>query len=172
MASAPRRTEGKRERETMEAPRVAPGDYWVQVGAFRDGRNAERVAAPLREAKLPVRVERVTRGAVGASRHEVLVTGATVEAVTEALRGAGTARAVPGGVVVQPPLDLKDAVALSRRLASEGLSVRIRQVRAAEGSTFHIVRVGPFPSRSGAEAARKDIVATGIGGFVAQGPAR
>jgi cell division septation protein DedD len=49
------------------APKSAPkapagaGNYWVQVGAFKEGRNAEGLARKLRAEGFPVQVSRVAR---------------------------------------------------------------------------------------------------------------
>jgi cell division septation protein DedD len=153
------------------------GSYWVQVGLFQNAANAERLAQDLRTDRFSVEVAQVTRdgAAPAVSRHEVLVTGSSVDAVTAALKGSGTAQAVTGGVVVRPALDLKDAVTLSRRLASEGLEVRIRRAGAAStsgGATIHVVRVGGYATSAEAQAGKKQLAAKGVGGFVTQGPAK
>jgi len=83
------------------AAAAGKGDYWVQVGAFGDAKNAERLAAKLRDAKMPVEVTRADRS-----------------------------------------------------------------------TTPHVVRAGAYPTRAEAEAALKELRATGVTGFVAQGAAR
>jgi hypothetical protein len=98
------------------------GDYWVQVGAFQREDNAEALVRSVREktqmpARITSRSARAAAPAVTPVRHEVFVSGAQVTAVNAALRGRGSAHAVRGGVAVQPPLELKEAVALSRRLS-------------------------------------------------------
>ena len=153
------------------------GSYWVQVGLFENAGNAERLAQDLRADRFSVQVAEVNRGgaATAVSRHEVFVTGSSVDAVTASLKGSGTAQAVTGGVVVRPALDLKDAVTLSRRLASEGLEVRIRRAAAAPasaGATVHLVRVGGYATPAEAQAGKKQLAAKGIGGFVTQGTAK
>jgi len=150
------------------------GSYWVQVGLFQNAANAERLAQDLRTDRYSVEVVQVARdgAAPAVSRHEVLVTGSSVDAVTAALKGSGTAQAVTGGVVVRPALDLKDAVTLSRRLASEGLEVRIRRSAAAStsgGATVHLVRVGGYATPAEAQAGKKQLAAKGVSGFVIQG---
>ena len=149
------------------------GDYWVQVGLFASSDNAERLAKELRAERFAVEVAQMTRGgaAPAVSRHEVIVDGATVEAVNAALKGTGTAEAAAGGVVVRPAMDLKDAVTLSRRLAADGLQVRIRRVGEASGagSTVYLVRVGGYPTRDAAAAGKRELAAKGVGGFVTQG---
>ena len=153
------------------------GSYWVQVGLFQNAANAERLAQDLRTDRFSVEVAQVTRdgAASAASRHEVFVTGSSVEAVTAALKGSGSAHAVTGGVVVRPALDLKDAVTLSRRLASEGLEVRIRRAAGGAtsgGATVHVVRVGGYATADEAQAGKKQLAAKGVGGFVTQGAAK
>ena len=160
-------------------PTTAGGDYWVQVGLFANGDNAERLAKELRDERFSVEVAQTTKGGASATaptkQHEVVVSGATVEAVTAALKGSGTAEAAGDVVVVRPAMDLKDAVALSRRLAGEGLEVRIRRIAAAptgDGTMVYLVRVGAYPTREAAAAGRRELAAKGVGGFVTQGPAK
>jgi cell division septation protein DedD len=154
-------------------PTTATGDYWVQVGLFANSDNAERLAKELREEHFAVEIAQTTRGNASAStpvsQHEVVVTGSSVDAVTAALKGTGTAEGVADGVVVRPPRDLKDAVALSRRLAGEGLKVRIRRVTTtAAGGTLYLVRVGGYSTRDAAAAGKRELAAKGVGGFVTQ----
>ena len=150
------------------------GGYWVQVGLFQNAGNAERLAQELRARRFPVEVAQVTRGGAttAVSRHEVFVTGSSVDAVTASLKGSGTAQGVTGGVVVRPDLELKDAVTLSRRLAAEGLEVRIRRAGSAPasgGTTIHLVRVGGYATPAEAQSGKKELAAKGIVGFVTQG---
>ncbi|HKZ06714.1 MAG TPA: SPOR domain-containing protein [Methylomirabilota bacterium] len=151
------------------------GDYWIQVGLFARSDNAERLAKELREERFAVEIAQTTRGDSSApvSQHEVLVTGSTVEAVTAALKGTGTAEATGAGVVVRPAMDLKDAVTLSRRLAGEGLQVRIRRVTTSTGGgTLYLVRVGGYPTRDAATAGKRELASKGVTGFLTQGPVK
>jgi cell division protein FtsN len=77
------------------------GSYWVQVGAFKESRNAEGLAKTLRSAGFAVQVSTVTREA-----------------------------------------------------------------------PMHVVRVGGYPDRSKASAAREELQGKGHAGFVTQGPAK
>ena len=172
-------TEAKAGGASPTAPKAAApappaqGEYWIQVGAFQDRRNAERLAQEIRAERLPVQLAAVTRnGGDNASRHELLVTGSTVDAVNGLLRGRHSAEAVPGGVLIRPALSLREAVELSKRLAAERLTVKIRRAAMGGGSTYHVVRVGAFPDRARALEARADLAAKGHAGFVTQGPAR
>ncbi|MGH7416534.1 MAG: SPOR domain-containing protein, partial [Candidatus Rokuibacteriota bacterium] len=82
-------------------PAAASGGYWVQVGAFKESRNAEGLAKTLRSEGFAVQVSTVTRE--------------------------------------QP---------------------------------MHVVRVGGYPDRSKASAAREELQGKGHAGFVTQGPAK
>jgi len=159
-------------REASRPAAAAAGSYWVQVGAFQDARNAERLAVSLRSRKLQVQVAQVTRVQSAAARHEVVVSGASVEAVSAALGGSGTAQQTGAVVVVRPPLELREAVALSRRLAGDGLSVKIRRAGDGAPATYHIVRVGGYPSRAAAEAGRREVEGHGLATFITQGAPR
>ncbi len=97
-AKAPERTGALApSKSNPKAP--AAGNYWVQVGAFKEGRNAEGLAKTLRAEGFAVQVTQVTRDA---------------------------------------PL--------------------------------HVVRVGGYPDRSRAAAAREDLQGKGHTGFVTSGP--
>ncbi len=144
----------------------------MQVGAFQAVSNARRLSESLKAQGLPVQVAQVNRGATGTTRHEVVVSGASVETVSAALRGSGTAQQSGSLVAVRPALELRDAVALSRRLAGEGLAVRIRRVGGESTTTYHVVRVGGYPSRAAAEASRKEVQSRGLTAFITQGPPR
>ena len=157
------------------APAGRAGDFWVQVGAFQREDNAEALARSVREktkmsARITSRSARADAPAVTSVRHEVFVSGAQVPAVNAALRGNGSAHPVRGGVAVQPPLELKEAVALSRRLSGEGMTVKIRRVggeaATAVPAVAYVVRVGGFSTRTQAEAAKRELASKGVTGFV------
>lgn len=164
-----------RKSATAPAPRPAAaaekgGDFWVQVGVFQDERNAERLAKTLRAKHLPAHVTKLTREATApTTRHEVFVTGANPQVVNAALRGNGSALPVRGGVAVQPSLELKEAVALSRKLSGEGLNVQIRRVggdAAPAAGVRHLVRVGGYATRGEAQAVRNQLKRDGVSAFV------
>ena len=99
-AKAPERTAATTAgKSSATAP--AAGSYWVQVGAFKESRNAEGLAKALRSEGFGVQVSTVTRE--------------------------------------QP---------------------------------MHVVRVGGYPDRSKASAAREELQGKGHAGFVTQGPAK
>jgi cytoskeletal protein RodZ len=98
-AKPPERTAAATPGKNATKPAAAAGSYWVQVGAFKESRNAEGLARKLRAEGFPVQVSQVTRDA---------------------------------------PL--------------------------------HVVRVGGYPNRSRATAAREELQGKGQTGFVTSGP--
>jgi len=179
-APAPKIAEKPAEKpaEPAAKPAAAPskGDYWVQVGAFSDAKNASRLAARLKDQKYAVQQATVTRGTGGGtSGNEIFVAGAKQRDVYDKVKAKGLrVDAVQGGAVVRPALPLKDAVALSKELADAGMDVKIRRVGGGGGekATFHLVRVGGFADRKEAEAAQKELGGTGVPGFVVKGAPR
>lgn len=159
-------------------PATAPskGDYWVQVGAFSEAKNASRLAARLKDQKYSVQQAAVTRGSGGGSSgNEIFVAGAKQKDVFDKVKDKGYhVDAVKGGAVVRPALPLKDAVALSKELADAGMDVKIRRVGGGGGekATVHLVRVGGFADRKEAEAAQKELGGKGVPGFVVKGAPR
>jgi DedD protein len=100
-AKAPERTAAVTPSKSAAKPAAANGNYWVQVGAFKESGNAE---------------------------------------------------------------------GLARKLRSEGYTVQVTQVTRNE--PLHVVRVGGYPDRSRASAAREELQGKGQTGFVTSGPAK
>jgi hypothetical protein len=166
--------------------------WFVQVGAYKDPATAKRVAARLREANY--QVDESTRAAAatvakataapastGSGDHyDVIIAGGSAEDVNKRLQGKGlTAQATPGGVVVTPSLPLRDAVALSKELAVDGLKVQVRRAAGSGGpssrtiaassgggETLHRVSVGGFGDRATAVATLKELEARGYKPFL------
>jgi hypothetical protein len=182
------------------AAATSAGEYFVQVGAFKDEAMAKRVAARLRESNFPV-VESVKRApgsapvepsrppaprastAAQGDRYDVLVSGGTEINTKLAAKGLATEPAGEG-VRIRPSLPLRDAVALSKDLGSEGFKVQVRRGGAAGepvgpapstasvasgGATLHRVRVGGYPDRAAARAALRELREKGHDGFIAMG---
>ena len=63
-----------------------------------------------------------------------------------------------------------NAEGLARKLRSEGYTVQVTQVTRNE--PLHVVRVGGYPDRSRASAAREELQGKGQTGFVTSGPAK
>ena len=136
--------------------------YWVQVGVYRDGAAAKRVAQRLRERKYRVEESVVpqqgTAGGGGGppaapspesrARYEVVVSGGVSSELTAKVAAMGLAgRPSPDGVVITPSLPLSEAVALSKDLTDNGIPVRVRRVgspavAAAQGPESHAVTAG------------------------------
>src|SRR5438093_1381600 len=83
------------------------------------------------------------------------------------------------GGVVKPSLPLRDAIALSKDLAAEGLKVQVRRSGApasataapagsAGGEVLYRVRVGPYPDRAAATSAQKELEGKGYRPFIAR----
>ena len=169
---------------------VSGGPYWVQVGAFHAEAHAKALAARLRGADFPAEVVAGGGGASAAraepavstpagDKYDVFVSGASSEDVNAKIAAKGlSAEPVAGGAVVKPSLSLRDAVSLSKDLASEGLKVQVRRALAGAGAerpaaggggAIYRVRVGGFPDRTAADDARKALTARGYTGFIGRG---
>jgi cell division septation protein DedD len=170
------------------SPASAGGSYWVQVGAFKDPDTAKRLAVRLGEQGFRAEQSTTTKGggapprapapaAAASNRYNVLVSGASAADVDAKLAGKGkTSESTAGGVVVQPSLPLREAIALARDLADAGFSVQVRRTAgpapradvAGSGETLHRVRVGGFADRAAAGAALKGLQAKGFTPFIAR----
>jgi cell division septation protein DedD len=180
------------------AKATAGGEYFVQVGAFREQATARRVAAQLRDLSYPVD-ESVKRGgdapaaaprptaraSAGPDRYDVIVSGGSSAEINTRLAAKGLASEPAGdGVRIRPSLPLRDAVALSKDLGSEGFKVQVRRGGAAGataeaaapaitsdagGQTLYRVRVGGFPDRAAAQAVLKELQEKGFQPFIARG---
>src|SRR5437773_9773605 len=166
------------------APSAAAGSgaYWIQVGAFKNADAARRLAARLREQNYPV-LESSTSGGVDrapsappasggavSDKYDVFVVGGSPEDITVKLSAKGlSTEPARDGVVVKPSLPLRDAIALSKDLAAEGLKVQVRRSGGpasaaatpaptgnAGGEVLYRVRVGPYPDRGAATSAQKE----------------
>src|SRR5437899_2394656 len=176
------------------APSAAAGSgaYWIQVGAFKNADAARRLAARLREQNYPV-LESSTSGGVDrapsappasggavSDKYDVFVVGGSPEDITVKLSAKGlSTEPARDGVVVKPSLPLRDAIALSKDLAAEGLKVRGRRAGApasataapagsAGGEVLYRVRVGPYPDRAAATSAQKELEGKGYRPFIAR----
>lgn len=172
MEAKPEPPAAKPAKERAPAKATAQGEYWVQVGAFSDQANAARLAGRLTAQKYPVQQFQRSSGdqPVG-STHEVFVVGASADEVNAKLPGRDyRAEAAGNEVVIRPALGLRDAVTLSKELASQGLTVKIRRSHAA--GSVHVVRVGAYAERQRAQAVQKDLEAKGVSGFIVRGEGR
>jgi cell division septation protein DedD len=170
------------------------GAYFVQVGAFKSQDTAKRLATRLRELKYNVEETAASGGASttasapapsGSStgdKYDVYVMGGTTGDINAKLGPKGlTSEPSAGGVVVKPSLPLRDAVALSKDLAVDGLKVQVRRSSAgaapapagaaasiAPGSDgLYRVRVGPF-DRETATSTMRELQQRGYSPFIAR----
>jgi cell division septation protein DedD len=158
---------------------AASGNYWIQLGAFKEEKNAEALAKALRGEGFPAQVTPIRRGTSGGvvtvQQHELFVSEAGVEKVNIALKGRGTGQSVAGGVAVRPAFSLQEAMTVSKRLTDEGFKVVIRPASgppATSEGTLHAVRAGGYSNRSSAVAALDELSAKGHRGFLAEGSAK
>jgi cell division septation protein DedD len=173
-----------------KASAAAGGPFWVQVGAFREESRAKALMAKLRADDFAAEevgpseapAEPAAPASGGGDKYDVFVSGASSDDVNAKLAGKGlSADGVAGGAVVKPSLPLRDAVALSKDLATEGMKVQVRRATPAApekataragtggGDGLYRIRVGSFPDRGAAETARKALAAKGYPGFIARG---
>ncbi len=175
------------------------GAYWVQVGAYKNQTTAKAMAARLRDQNYKVEESVKRAGSAadapaaatssageGADRYNVFVSGSAPNDLTAKLTTKGLAAdPVAGGVVIKPSLPLRDAVALSRDLASDGLKVQVRRAGsgsavattgasapaagATAGETFYRVRVAGFADRTTALEAAKELQGKGYQTFIGSG---
>lgn len=148
---------------TLVAP---PAVYWVQVGAFLDHRNADRLAERLRGEGLPA-----TTTAFEQSRvlYRVLLAGPdgarAPDDTVERVRGLGhTVETTADGPAVTGSVPLRKAVETSHSLRQQGVPVRLKQ--EVSSSTFRVVRVGSFATVAEADGALATLNAKGVEGIV------
>lgn len=180
---------------TSPAPTAqGQGAYFVQVGAFKSPDTAKRLATRLRELKYNVeetsmsggaRTERASAPAPSSSaagdRYDVYVMGGTAADINAKLGPKGlTSEPSAGGVVVKPSLPLRDAVALSKDLAVDGLKVQVRRSSGGAASApaavstassvdgLYRVRVGPFDDRATATSTLRELQQRGYTPFIAR----
>jgi cell division septation protein DedD len=157
------------------------GEFFVQVGAFKDAETARRVAARLREANYHVDVSstrvggapsaspratpRVT-GPPGPDRYDVIVSGGSTADINTRLAAKGLASEPAGeSVRIRPSLPLRDAVALSKDLGNEGFKVQVRRGGGASAEPM------PPAATPAAEANGQTLHRVRVGGYADRGAA-
>jgi hypothetical protein len=203
----PKRIAARSTTTTASAPRpAATSEWWVQIGAYREESTARKVAARLREQNYaveesvrggdkPVKASVSDQSPAAAStpnpvvvdQYDVFVSGTTADALSSRLSGKSlTAEPSGTGVIVKPSLPLRDAVALSKDLATEGLKVQVRRAGTTGETTIpaadkrrvqapsisdplYRVRVGSFADRETAVATLKELESKGYKPFIARG---
>jgi SPOR domain len=198
-SSTPKEQSASHAPRTSAAPSpTGPGEYFVQVGAFKNPDTAKKVAARLREQKYNVEETsasgvKTARAAAPSApqasgspsdRYDVYVTGGAPGDINGKLSARGLSAEPSGaGVVVKPSMPLRDAVALSKDLAVDGLKVQVRRAAGgpapspttpssasmASDGTLYRVRVGPFDDKSTATSTLRELEQKGYTPFIARG---
>ena len=183
------------------SPSGASGDYFVQVGAFKNPDTAKKLAVRLRGQKYNVE-ETSASGAQPArsastsapptsapasasDRYDVHVSGAAPADINAKISAKGLSTEPSGaGVIVRPSMPLRDAVALSKDLAVDGLKVQVRRApggsapapaaassapEAPSDGTLYRVRIGPFDDKSTATSTLRELEQKGYSPFIARG---
>jgi cell division protein FtsN len=137
--------------------------FRLQVGAFRDPQNADRLAEQLRSEGAEVHV--AGSGGETASMYRLMARPPEEEAVSafvERLRGLGhRAEETPAGVVVGDPVSVRAAIEATRQLREQGVRVRLERVPAPAAAGLRVVRVGSYATREEAEQARDELATRG-----------
>ena len=151
--------------EKPAAGSTGPGVYRIQLGAFLDHRNADRLIERLRGEGLDAGNSLVDESQ---TLYRVLATpgdGEGYPALVQRLRGFGFAPELTDpGAIVSGPVSLRTAVETSRRLRDQGIRVRLE--RQVSSGKFRVVRVGAYSTVAEAERARAELVARGYEGIV------
>jgi cell division protein FtsN len=147
---------------TIATSAPAPGLFRLQVGAFRDPQNADRLATQLRSEGAEVHV--AGSGEEGTSQYRLVARppdGENAESFIERVRGLGhRAEQTPAGVVIGDPVTVRAAIDATRQLRDQGIRVRLERV-VAPAAGLRIVRVGSYATREEADRARDELAARG-----------
>jgi hypothetical protein len=179
------------------------GEWFVQIGAFKEQAAAKRAAGRLRDMNYPVEESmkrtvaggstapaprpavRPTAAAGAPDRYDVLVSGGSASDINARLVAKGLAsEPVSDGVRIRPSLALRDAVALSKDLGTDGFKVQVRRAGTAavaepapvmaarstdDGEALYRVRVGGYPDRASAQRVQRELADKGYQPFIARG---
>lgn len=147
------------------SPAPSPGVYRVQVGAFRDHQNADRLVERLKREGFGSATAAFEQGQV---RHRVVILESEAGQADETAERVRTLGFVPertsDGLVVTGLLGLSDALETSRKLRDSG--IRVRLVQVVDSTTLKIVRVGAFATSAEAERIRSKLAERGFDGVV------
>lgn len=143
-----------------------PSVYWIQVGAFLDHKNADRLTERLKSDGLSAATTSFEQSRV---MYRVLLTsadgGRVPDDAVERVKGLGhPVEATADGPAVTGLVPLRKAVETSHALRQQGIPVRLKQ--EVSSSTFRVVRVGSFATVAEAETALAALSAKGVEGVV------
>jgi cell division protein FtsN len=150
------------------APALEPGTaFRIQVASFLEPRNATRMVQQLRGEGLTVESLVVEARRV---RYRVLTPiedGGDSETLLARLRELGfSPRLASGAVAVTEFVPTPVADDAAGRLEEEGIAVRVEEENQAV--SYHVVRVGAYPTAEAAERGRDELAARGLKGHVVQ----
>jgi cell division protein FtsN len=146
---------------------AGPPLYWIQVGAFLDHRNADRLVERLRGEGLSAATVVLEQSRI---LYRVLVapsegTSVVPEAVLDKVRTLGfTVEPTDAGPAATGVVPLQTAVEASHRLRAQGVPVRLKQEIGS--AAFRVVRVGAYETSRQAEETLAALQAKGVEGFV------
>lgn len=140
--------------------------YWVQVGAFLDHKNADRLMEKLKGDGLSAATTSFEQSRV---LYRVILVGGDGGRVSddaiERVKGLGhPVEATADGPAVTGLVPLRKAVETSHSLRQQGVPVRLKQ--EVSSATFRVVRVGSFATAAEADAALAQLSAKGVEGVV------
>jgi cell division septation protein DedD len=151
--------------ESLTAP---PSVYWVQVGAFLDHKNADRLAERIRGEGLAAATSAFEQSRV---LYRVFLAGpdegstSVPDEVVGRAKGLGhTVETTADGPAVTGAVPLRKAVETSHALRQQGFRVRLKQ--EVSSSTFRVVTVGSFATVAEAEVALATLTAKGVEGGI------
>jgi cell division protein FtsN len=162
-ASPPAATTNAPATSELAAP---PSVYWVQVGAFLDHKNADRLVERLKGDGLSATTTSFEQSRV---MYRVLLVGSGAgrpsDDTVEKVRGLGhPIESTADGPAVTGLVPLRKAVETSHALRQQGFPVRLKQ--EVSSSTYRVVRVGSFPTVAEADATLASLTAKGLEGVV------
>ena len=159
-----------------------PKEVQAQKGEFVLTRATRIVLSQPREDRLAAEMlaEEIESGGGHKPR---IVSGRAATEINTKLAAKGLASEPTGdGVRIRPSLPLRDAVALSKDLGSEGFKVQVRRgggasaaatspaaSASADGATLYRVRVGGYPDRAAAQTVVRELREKGYEPFIAKG---
>jgi cell division protein FtsN len=139
--------------------------FQVQVGSFLEPRNAARLVGQLRAEGLLVE-SLIAEGRHG--RYRVIALredGADADELVARLRDLGfSSKPASGAVAVTGFVPTSEADDAAGRLEDAGIAVRVEEERGAV--SYHVVRVGAYPTAEAAERGRDELAARGLPGLV------
>jgi cell division septation protein DedD len=139
--------------------------FRIQLGAFLDHRNADRLTERLRGEGVEVVTSVIEESR---TTYRVLATpgeGESYDGLVRRLRALGfTPELADDAAAVTQPIPLAAAVEASRRLREQGIRVRLE--KRPSSAAFRVVRAGAYASAEEAERARVELAGRGYEGIV------